>query len=69
MDAELRTSEVHCEQRTAFAGIALKQNGHSLVAGGGGAGAGFLKRFSCRITRKIANATITKLITVLTNWP
>ena len=54
---------MHCGQRLALIGITEKQNGHSFVDGGGGAAAG-LKRLACRISMKITNAMIKKLITV-----
>lgn len=63
-------SAVQCAQRTAFAGIDDKHNGHSLVAAGGGAGAGFgMSRFTCLMSRKMAKATITKSRMVLMNRP
>src|ERR1700693_2785991 len=63
------STEVHCGQRLAPAGMVLRHSGHSLVAGGGG-GAGFgMKRFTCLMTRKITKATITNSMTVLIKRP
>src|SRR6476620_9883046 len=44
------------------------QRGQSLVVGAE-VGTGFFRRFSCLITKKIANATITKSMIVLMNNP
>ena len=59
-------SDVHCGQRVAFKGMLIVHRGQSLVDG---AGAGLLNRFACFTSRKIANATIKKLITVFKNAP
>jgi preprotein translocase subunit SecG len=49
-------------------GIAVQQNGQSLVLGAAGGGAP-RNLFAVRTVRKIANATIAKLITVFRNCP
>ena len=56
---------MHCGQRLALSGIMLAQNGHSL-----GPAPGFrIHRFTWCTSRKIAKATITKVITVFRNRP
>src|SRR5213593_1176515 len=60
------SSDVQCAQRTALSGTLIAQYGHSRVV----VAAGFaVQRFTCRISRNTANATIRKFSTVLMNIP
>jgi hypothetical protein len=54
--------------RVALIGIAVKQNGHSLVDGGAGGGT-CLNRLICLTNKNITKATIRKSIIVLINIP
>jgi hypothetical protein len=61
---------VQAGQRTAWRGIAVKQNGQSFVVGAGREGAGaLLRRLTCLTSRKIAKDTIRKSITLLAKRP
>src|SRR5512139_145166 len=65
-----QSCEVQFGQRLAGMGMAVQQKGHSFVVGAAaGAGASRFILFMPRITRKIAKATIRKLMMVLTNTP
>ena len=61
------TTDVHCAQRLAAAGMALRHSGHDLVAGAEGGGG--MKRFTCLMIKKITKATITNSMTVLMKMP
>ncbi len=64
------SSEVQCGQRVALMGMLKRQYEHSLVEGAAGAGFGWrCILLICRTSKKIANATIRKSITVLRNSP
>ena len=61
------TSEQHAAQRDAPSGIAVRQKGQSFVFGGGGGAA--RKRLIAFTIRKITNAMIRKLTTLLRKVP
>jgi hypothetical protein len=61
-------SDAQCPHFVALSGTLIKQCGQSLTVAAA-AGAGLFKRFMSLITRKIANATITKSMIVLMNAP
>jgi hypothetical protein len=57
-------------QRFALIGTAERQCGHSFVVGAAGAGSSFLfRRFTFRMSRKTAKATMRKLMIVLMKTP
>src|SRR5574341_1989975 len=63
-------SDVQCGHRSALMAILEQQYGQSLVVGTAGAGAGCrFNRFTWRMSRKMAKATMRKSITVLRNSP
>jgi hypothetical protein len=61
--------EVQFGQRVAWSAIVLTQKGQFLVDGAGSAPGCRLNRFTCRIRRKMANATIRKSKTVCRKIP
>jgi len=64
------SSEVQCPHLVAVMEIVETQYGHAFVVGaGGGAASCLLSWLTARMSRKTANATITKLMTALTNTP
>jgi hypothetical protein len=60
------TALPHARHLVAAAGTVSLQNGHSLVGGAGGAGAGFNSAF---VTRNTTSAMITKSMTLPMNAP
>src|SRR4051812_43868664 len=61
--------DVHAAHRRASAGTIDRHSGHSRVFGASISGTGPFSRFTCRMIRKITNATIRKSTIVFRNTP